>query len=78
MNALGIIALPLRDIERLELAHREACQVVEDIAETIGSLYAERRPLSCRQRSLATRLRDALVRAAATRDAIMQAMEDAR
>jgi hypothetical protein len=78
MNAVGIIALPLRDVERLELAHREACQVVEDIAETIGSLYAERRPLSCRQRSLASRLQDAMRRAAATRDAIMQAMEDAR
>ena len=78
MNAVGIVALPLRDVERLELAHREACQVVEDIAETIGSLYAERRPLSCRQRSLASRLQDAMRRAAATRDAIMQAMEEAQ
>ena len=78
MNAIGVIALPLRDAERLELAHREACRVVDDLAETIGSLYAERRPLSCRQRSLASRLQDAMVRAAATRDAIYRAMEEAR
>ena len=78
MNMLSAIPLPpqaLTPADRLELAHREACQVVDDLGEILGGLYAERRPLGCKAKTLANQLSAALRQAARARDEIGAALE---
>lgn len=61
--------------DRLELAHRDACQVVDDLGAAISDVYAARKTLTERQRDMLRNLQSALVAAAHTRDTIAHAME---
>ena len=77
MNMLSAIPLPpqpLTPADRLELAHREACAVVDELGEILGSLYAPRRPLGCKTRTLANQIGAALRQAARARDEIGAAL----